>query len=120
MKTRRPLAFILGYVGLAAMFVGAVDPLEGSLVILPGTALAAIGASVGRTPRRRLLLWSFVLVAIGVGSLWGLSAVGGFGGDSGRSMWYGLLLLPYPVGWVIGLVGGVGSLRALHLHVSPR
>ncbi len=120
MKTRRAGAFILGYVGLAAMFVGALDPLEGSLIILPGTALAAVGAAVGRTPRRLVLGWSFVLVAIGVGSLWGLSAVGGFGGDSGRSMWYALLLLPYPVGWVTGLVGGVGSLRALHLRVSPR
>ncbi len=113
MKSRRALGFILCGVGLAATILGALDPLEGSLVILPGMALAAIGASVARSPRRLLVVSSFVLVAIGVASLWVLSALGGFGGDSGRSMWYALLLLPYPLGWITGLVGCVGSLRAL-------
>jgi hypothetical protein len=43
--------------------------------------------------------------------MWGLSAVGGFGGSTGRTLWWWLALVPYPVGWVMGLVGAVKSLR---------
>lgn len=102
---------ILVIVGLVAMVLGVLDPLEGSLVILPGTGLVALGALLGKSRHRTLLYWSFLLVAAGVGALWGLSALGGFGGDSGRSMWWGLALLPYPVGWIMGLVGAIRRLR---------
>jgi hypothetical protein len=102
---------ILVIMGLIAMVIGAIDPLEGSLVILPGTGLVALGALLGSSRHRILLYWSFFLVAVGVGALWGLSALGGFGGNSGRSNWWGLVLLPYPVGWVMGLVGAIRRLR---------
>lgn len=102
---------ILVIVGLVAMVIGALDPLEGSLVILPGTGLVALGARLGNSQHRILLYWSFVLVAVGVGALWWLSALGGFGGNSGRSNWWWLVLLPYPVGWVMGLVGAIRRLR---------
>ncbi len=102
---------ILVIVGLVAMVIGAIDPLEGSLVILPGSGLVALGALLGNSRHRALLSWSFVLVAVGVGALWGLSALGGFGGSSGRSNWWGLVLLPYPVGWIMGLVGVIRRLR---------
>lgn len=102
---------ILVVVGLVAILVGAIDPLEGSLLILPGTALLACGAWLGHSRHRRLLYWSFAAVAVGVGELWGLSAVGGLGGSTGRSMWWAILLLPYPVGWVMALVGAIRQLR---------
>ena len=102
---------ILVIMGLIAMVIGAIDPLEGSLVILPGTGLVALGALLGSSRHRSLLYWSFFLVAVGVGALWGLSALGGFGGNSGRSNWWGLVLLPYPVGWIMGLVGSIRRLR---------
>jgi hypothetical protein len=102
---------LLVIVGLVAMVIGALDPLEGSLVILPGTALVALGARLGRSRHKVLLRWSIVLVAVGVGALWGLSALGGFGPPSGRSYWWALVLLPYPVGWIMGLVGAVWTLR---------
>jgi hypothetical protein len=102
---------ILVIVGLVAMVIGALDPLEGSLVILAGIGLVALGALLGKSRHRILLYWSFVLVAVGVGALWGLSAFGGFGGNTGRSNWWGLVLLPYPVGWITGLVGAIRRLR---------
>lgn len=102
---------ILVIVGLVAMVIGALDPLEGSLVILPGTGLVALGARLGNSRHRILLYWSFVLVAVGVGALWGLSALGGFGGISGRTNWWALVLLPYPVGWIMGLAGAIRRLR---------
>lgn len=96
------------------MVVGAVDPMEGSIVILPGAATMAIGAWIGRGERRvtAYRLGVLVLITLGLVALWGLSGAGGFGGDSGRSMWWGMLILPYLVGWSMG-IWGPGSPRWL-------
>ena len=94
---------LLVIAGLVAMLAGILDPLEGSLVILAGTAMAALGVWLGDDRPEKLLYWSFLLVAVGVGALWGLSSLGGFGGRSSLSNWWGLLILPYPIGWLMGL-----------------
>jgi hypothetical protein len=91
-------------VGLVAMLAGILDPMEGSLVILAGIAAAAVGVWLGHDRQSKLVYWSFALVVLGVGALWALSSVGGFGGSTGRSNWWGLLILPYPVGWIMGLL----------------
>jgi hypothetical protein len=104
---RHLLSRILIIVGGIATVVGAVDPLEGSVLILPGSGLFALGTFLGQSERRvvafRVLV--FVLIAIGVGALWGLSAAGGFGGSTGRSMWWGVLILPYLIGLPLGIWG---------------
>ena len=97
--------------GLVLMLAGALDPLEGSVVILGGSALTAAGAFFGTTGRYRMQVTAFVLIAIGVAALFGLSAFGGVGGNTGRSMWWLAICVSYPVGWVIGLVGAVAALR---------
>ena len=97
--------------GLVLMLAGALDPLEGSVVILGGSALAAAGAFIGKRRRYRLQITAFVLIVIGVAALFGLSALGGVGGDTGRSMWWLAICVSYPVGWVIALVGAVAALR---------
>ncbi len=102
---------LLLIVGLVVMLIGAIDPLEGSLVILPGTGMVALGALLGNSRHRIPLYWSLVLVAVGIGALWGLSTLGGTGGDTGRSHWWLLVILPYPVGWIMGLVGAIRGLR---------
>jgi hypothetical protein len=101
---------ILVIVGLIAMLIGAIDPLEGSLIILPGTGIAALGAFLCKSRHRTLLYWAFILVGVGVGAMFVLSMFGGIGGSDGRSMWWGLFILPYPVGWVMGLAGVILSL----------
>ena len=98
------------FVGLAALILGTADPLEGSLIILAAAALLAGAAFAGHLAARRQLAWALALVALGVGTLWGLSAVGGFGGQSGRSNWWALLLLPYPIGWLLALSGALRGL----------
>lgn len=98
------------FVGLAALILGTADPLEGSLVILAAAALLAAAAFAGHLAARRQLAWALGLVALGVGIMWGLSAVGGFGGQSGRSNWWALVLLPYPIGWLLALSGALRSL----------
>ena len=97
----------ISVVGAAAVLLGAFDPLEGSAIILPGSGLLALGSYVGGdAPRTRAyLVWGFVLVAIGVGAMFGMSAIGGIGGTSGRSRWWALLIVPYAIGWVIDVWG---------------
>jgi hypothetical protein len=98
---------VLTVVGSVAMLVGVLDPMEGSVVILLGSALVAVGAYINKSEPNSVRYWLavFVLIAIGVGALFGLSAVGGIGGRSGHSMWWGLLILPYPIGWIFGVAG---------------
>lgn len=96
--------------GLVLMVAGVLDPLEGSVVILGGSALAALGAVQTRTGYR-LSVAAAALIATGVAALFGMSALGGVGGDTGRSIWWLLLCLPYPIGWVLGLVGATRKLR---------
>ncbi len=98
---------ILVIIGMILMLVGAIDPLEGALIILPGVGAVAVAALLGKSRHRRLLYWSFVLAVAGVGAMFVVSLSGGIGGNSGRSMWWGLVILPYPAGWIMGIVGAV-------------
>ena len=116
MNTRARWAHILVIIGLIAMLIGALDPLEGSLIILPGSAIAALGALLAQNRHRKLIYWAFGLIAVGVGALFVLSAFGGTGGKTGRSNWWLLVLLPYPVGWLVGLAGIVFNLRERRLR----
>ena len=111
MLTRRQWSRGLLVAGLVAMVLGAIDPLEGSVVILAGGGLAALGARLGGGPTRDALYAAFALLILGVGALWGLSAAGGIGGDGGRSIWWGVVLLPYPVGFALGIASAVRALR---------
>jgi hypothetical protein len=101
MNPRERWSQVLTLVGRLAMLVGALDPLEGAALILPGSALTALGAYLSQADRRwfTLRVWIFALIAIGVAALFGTSAAGGIGGNSGRSGWWGLLYLPYLAGW---------------------
>ena len=116
MNTRDLWSRILTVAGGIGMAVGAIDPMEGSLLILPGSGLLALGTWLGGAERRVIVCrtWAFVMVAVGVGAMWGLSMVGGFGGSSGLSGWWGLLILPYLMGWNMA-IWGPGSPRWLAL-----
>ena len=102
--------------GFAAMLVGALDPLEGALLVLPGSALVLAGTCLD--PRARPFaayrFGVFALLALGIGALFALSALGGFGGKSGLSPGWAILLLPYLAGWPLGILGP-GNPRWVHL-----
>jgi hypothetical protein len=104
MNTVTAWSRVLIVVGVAGMLIGAIDPLEGSIIILPGSALMAFGAFLVKSRYRVVFYWSLILVAVGVAELWVLSSFGGIGG-SRSSIWWGLVLIPYPVGWILGLAG---------------
>jgi hypothetical protein len=105
------ILIVLGSIGMLA---GAIDPMEGSVLILPGSLIVALGTFFSQSERHLFAYraWVFILIAIGVGALWGLSAVGSIGGKSGHSMWWGVLILPYLIGWSMG-IWGPGSPRWL-------
>jgi hypothetical protein len=95
----------LSWIALALLVLGALDPMEGSVVIAAGAVLAACAGVLTGSRHRGLLLPGAVLVSVGVAALWGLSALGGIGGTTGRSLWWALLLVPYPIGWIVVLTG---------------
>lgn len=97
--------------GLIAVVVGTADPLEGSVAILGGFGLVTLAAYLRRSRHRVGLTWSVLLVTFGVAVMFLVSAYGGVGGSSGRSMWWALTILPYPVGWIIGVVESIRLIR---------
>jgi hypothetical protein len=122
MTTSNLWSRILIIVGSVAMLLGTFDPMEGSLLILPGSGLIALSMFLGKRERGRFhyWLWVFILIAAGVAALFGLSAIGGIGGRSGHSMWWGMLILPYPIGWLMALAGGVIGLMRFFKGRSQR
>ena len=97
-------------IGLIGTLAGSMDPLEGAALILPGVALIALGAILAKSQLKMIVFWSFVFTAIGVGAMILLSLLGGVGGNSGRSLWWLALLIPYAVGVVFSFIGGVIAL----------
>ena len=106
MNPRNLLSRVLVIVGSIATLVGAIDPLEGSVIILVGSGLVALGTFLGKASHPMIVYWIvvFSLITIGIGFMYALSAAGGIGGHSGHSMWWGILVLPYPIGWVMGII----------------
>lgn len=104
---------IVAITGLVLLILGAIDPLEGSVVILAGAATEALGAFLGRSRHRTLIFLAFGLITIGVASMFVLSSFGGLGGDTGLSTWWAVVLLPYPFGWILGMVGTIRRLMEI-------
>jgi hypothetical protein len=95
------IAFIAGII---ALILGTLDPLEGSVVILFGGILLSLSAFVNKDHQWRIFIASTLMILAGVSSLFILSSLGGFGGNSSLSWWWGILILPYPLGWLIMIV----------------
>ncbi len=111
MNARTIWSRIFVIIGSIAMVIGAIDPLEGSTIILIGSGLVVIGTYISKTKRRVLYwLWVFIMITVGVGVMWVLSVLGGIGGNSGRSLWWSLFILPYPIGWIMGIISLIARL----------
>jgi hypothetical protein len=119
-KIKHLSARILFPIGVVGMIVGALDPLEGSVLILAGSGLVALATWLGDQARSLAVYptWLFGMIAVGVITMFAFSAVGGFGGKTGRSMWWMLVLLPYPIGWLLEIANliarGIDRLRHRH------
>lgn len=109
---------VLFWLGVIAFAGGALDPLEGAFVILAGSILLLVSARLPGAPLPRPGRWALVsaLIGTGTGMMLALSAVGGLGGNPGRSWAWGLLLLPYPAGWLLGIGTLLAHARARQRH----
>jgi hypothetical protein len=57
MNTRTRWSRILKIVGRIAMLLGTLDPLEGSLLLLPGSGRVALDLFVGKAEQSLLRCW---------------------------------------------------------------
>jgi hypothetical protein len=113
-RLKQVVARILFPVGIIALIVGALDPLEGSVLILAGSGLLAFSTWLGNQARSLAVYrtWLFAMIAFGVLAMFVLSAMGGLGGETGLSPWWALVLLPYPVGWLLEVANLIaGAIR---------
>lgn len=95
---------IIHITGITMVLAGILDPMEGSVVIGLGAALLAWHAYLQQNRAKVLYLMSASMIVWGVIRLFGLSTMGGFGGTSSLSVWWGLLIIPYPAGWLMLMV----------------
>ena len=89
------------------MILGAIDPMEGSVIILLGSGLILLVAYLSKCQRSLIIyrIRVFVSITIGVAALWAFSIAEGIGATTEFSMWWGLLVLPYPIAWSVGIWG---------------
>ena len=104
MKEKTKWTRVVYIIGIIALIIGAIDPLEGSVVLAAGSALIALSTFLTKDPHWKIFAASLTLIGIGVISLFYLSSLGGFGGTSGLSWWWGTLVLPYPIGWLMAII----------------
>ncbi len=95
---------IIYIIGVVALIVGAIDPLEGSVLIISGSALLAFSTFLKHDRHWKIFLASFIMIAVGVFFLFYFSSLGVFGGNSTLSWWWGTLIIPYPAGWFMAII----------------
>jgi hypothetical protein len=94
---------VLRALSIALLLLGALDPLEGSVLIGIGSVLLAFQMHFSNDQRRRLFITASGMILSGVLFLFFFSSLGGFG-KGNLSWWWGLLVLPYPMGWMITVI----------------
>jgi hypothetical protein len=104
MKKKIKWTRVIYIIGVIALIIGVLDPLEGSVVITSGSALIALSTLITRDRHWKIFLLSFIMILTGVFFLFYLSSLGGFGGTSKLSWWWGSLILPYVLGWLASII----------------
>jgi len=94
---------IIFIIGTVAFLLGVIDPLEGSIVISFGAILITIATYFRKEPLFKWFLFATLLTLFGVIALFVVSSFGGLSKEN-LSPWWGLVLIPYPVGWIMGVV----------------
>lgn len=94
---------LLYIVSVTAMILGAIDPLEGSIPILFGSLLLSYVTYKRRARRWKIFFTASLLIVFGTTWMFLFSYLGGIGVGSSLSLWYGLLILPYPIGWILSI-----------------
>jgi hypothetical protein len=101
--------------GVIATIAGAIDPMEGSVVIAMGSILLTISAYFKNDRYFKIFLIAAIFIIIGVSSVWYVSSFGGF--DPKREWWWTLVILPYPIGWLINIMTLI--IKAIKKPIPP-
>ena len=104
MKKKTNWTRVIYIIGIIALIIGVLDPLEGSVILAVGCALIALSTYLTHDRHWKIFLASLIMIVIGVCFLFYLSSLGGFGGSSTLSWWWGTLILPYPLGWLMSII----------------
>jgi hypothetical protein len=104
MKEKINWTRIIYIMGVVALIIGTLDPLEGSVLILAGSVLLALSTYLTHDRHLKIFMLSAIMIVFGVVFLFYLSSKGGFGGNSKLSWWWGILIVPYPLGWLLSIV----------------
>ena len=100
-KTKRTR--VLYIMGIVALIIGVIDPLEGSIVIAIGSSMTSLSTYLTKNRRWKAYLLAFILILLGVVFMFYFSYLGGFGGESDLSWWWITLVIPYPIGWILSM-----------------
>jgi drug/metabolite transporter (DMT)-like permease len=103
MKNKTTFTYVLFIIGVVSLCTGALDPMEGSLLIAAGSLLMTVASFLNRDRHRKLFLLFSLLIFFGVFFLFYFSSFGGFG-EGALSWWWGILVLPYPLAWLASIV----------------
>jgi len=82
MKEKINWTRIIYIMGVVALIIGILDPLEGSVLILAGSVLLALSTYLTHDRHWKIFMSSAIMIVFGVVFLFYLSSKGGFGGDS--------------------------------------
>ena len=104
MKAKPNWKRIIYVSGVIGLIIGAIDPLEGSVLIVAGSLLIALSTYLTKDRHWKIFLTSLIMIIIGVFFLFYFSSLGGFGGTSAISWWWSILILPYPLGWLMSII----------------
>lgn len=91
--------------GVILLIAGAIDPLEGSVLIAAGSLLTTVFIYIVNDRFKRYFLIALLLIVFGILSMFYVSARGGIGENDLPNIWF-LTIIPYPLGWLmtIGLL----------------
>lgn len=104
MQPRRIWTRYLYIFGVIALIIGVIDPLEGSILISLGSISLAFSTYLNNDPQWKVFLSASLMIIFGVSFLFYFSSLGGFGGNSSLSWWWGVLIIPYPLGWLLSII----------------
>jgi hypothetical protein len=104
MEKKTKLTKITYVSGIIFLIAGVIDPMEGSVAIAAGSILIAIATYFDRSRFWEIFMVSTGLILFGVFFIFLFSALGGIGGKSHNSIWWGLLMVPYPAGWLLAII----------------
>ena len=101
--------------GVIASIAGAIDPMEGSVVIAAGSILLAFSAYFKNDRYFRIFFIDAIIILMGVSAIWYVSSLGGF--DPKREWWWTVMILPYPIGWLINIITLI--IKAIRKPMQP-